>query len=102
MSEKDKKIIDEHDTVELLETKLNEREFEFSARLEVDYLNETYNLNLEENEGYETLAGFIVYFNEDIPKEGEIIEIDNLHFKMLKVDSSKIMEVYLKVLDKAD
>jgi putative hemolysin len=95
-------IIDEHDTVELLETKLNEREFEFSARLEVDYLNETYNLNLEENEGYETLAGFIVYFNEDIPKEGEIIEIDNLHFKMLKVDSSKIMEVYLKVLDKAD
>ncbi len=95
-------IIDEHDTVELLENKINDREFEFSARLEVDYLNETYNLNLIENEGYETLGGFIVYFHEDIPKEGEIIEIDNLHFKMLKVDSSKIMEVYLKLLDKAD
>jgi CBS domain containing-hemolysin-like protein len=95
-------IIDEHDTVELLETSINSREFEFSARLEVDYLNETYNLNLEENEAYETLGGFIVYHNENIPKQDEIIEINNLYFKMLKVDSSKIMEVYVKVLDKAD
>lgn len=95
-------IVDEHDTVDLLENKINDDEFEFSARLEVDYLNETYNLNIEENEAYETLGGFIVYHNEDIPKENEIIEINNLYFKMLKVDSSKIMEVYLKVLDKED
>ena len=74
-------------------------EFEFSARLDVDYLNETYDLNIEENEAYETLGGFIVYHNEDIPKENEIIEINNLYFKMLKVDSSKILEVYLKVLE---
>lgn len=95
-------IVDEHDTVDLLENKINDNEFEFSARLEVDYLNETYNLNIEENEAYETLGGFIVYHNEDIPKENEIIEVDNLYFKMLKVDSSKIMEVYVKVLDKED
>jgi len=95
-------IIDEHDTVDLLENKINDGEFEFSARLEVDYLNETYDLNIDENEAYETLGGFIVYHNEDIPKEDEIIEINNLHFKMLKVDSSKIMEVYLKLLDKVD
>ncbi|WP_456424360.1 hemolysin family protein [Lutibacter sp.] len=95
-------IIDEHDTVDLLEKKINNREFEFSARLEVDYLNETYNLNLEENEAYETLGGFIVYHNEDIPKQDEIIEINNLYFKMLKVDASKIKEVYLKILDKID
>ncbi|WP_111706486.1 hemolysin family protein [Lutibacter citreus] len=95
-------IIDEHDTVQLLENKINEREFEFSARLEVDYLNETYNLNIEENEAYETLGGFIVYHLEDIPKEDEIFEINDLHFKMLRVDSSKINEVYLKILDKAD
>ncbi|RXP45206.1 HlyC/CorC family transporter [Lutibacter sp. HS1-25] len=95
-------IIDEHDTIELLENEINNREFEFSARLEVDYLNETYNLNIEENEAYETLGGFIVYHNEDIPKQDEVIEINNLHFKMLKVDSSKIMEVYLKVLDRAE
>ncbi len=95
-------IVDEHDKFELLENKINEREFEFSARLEVDYLNEQYQLNLEEDEAYETLGGFIVYYNEDIPKQDEIIEINNLHFKMLKVDSSKIMKVYLKVLDKLD
>lgn len=95
-------IIDEHDTIDLLENKINDGEFEFSARLEVDYLNETYDLNIEESEAYETLGGFIVYHNEDIPKEDEIIEINNLHFKMLKVDSSKIMEVYLKLLDKVD
>ncbi|MBG7630878.1 MAG: HlyC/CorC family transporter [Bacteroidetes bacterium] len=95
-------IVDEHDTVALLENTLNGREYEFSARLEVDYLNEAYNLNIIEDEAYETLGGFIVYHNEDIPKQGEIIEINNLHFKMLKVDSSKIMEVYLKVLDQED
>ena len=95
-------IVDEHDTVELLESCINQREFELSARLEVDYLNETYNLNLEENEAYETLGGFIVYHNEDIPIQDEIIEINNLNFKMLKVDSSKILEVYLKVLDQED
>jgi len=95
-------IVDEHDTVELLENKINDREFEFSARLEVDYLNETYDLDIEDNEAYETLGGFIVYYNEDIPKQDEVIEINNLYFKMLKVDSSKIMEVYVKVLDKVD
>ncbi len=95
-------IIDEHDTLKLLENKINNREFEFSARLELDYLNENYDLKLEENEAYETLGGFIVYHNEDIPIQDEIIEINNLYFKMLKVDSSKIKEVYVKVLDKAD
>ena len=95
-------IIDEHDTVQLLENKINDREFEFSARLELDYLNENYDLRLDENEAYETLGGFIVYHNEDIPKQDEVIKIDNLYFKMLKVDSSKIKEVYVKVLDNAD
>lgn len=95
-------IIDEHDTLALLENSINSREFELSARLEVDYLNETYDLDLEENEAYETLGGYIVYHNEDIPTQDEVIEINNVYFKMLKVDSSKIMEVYLKVLDKAD
>ena len=95
-------IIDEHDTVELLEEKINDREFKLSARLEVDYLNELYNLNIEENEAYETLGGFIVYHNEDIPKQDEIIEINNIQFKMLTVDSSKIKEVYVKILDKVE
>jgi CBS domain containing-hemolysin-like protein len=95
-------IIDEHDTLELLEDKINDREFKFSARLEVDFLNETYNLGLQENEAYETLGGFIVYHNEDIPKQDEVIEISDIQFKMLTVDSSKIKEVYVKILDKLE
>lgn len=95
-------IVDEHDTVDLLEKKINKNEFEFSARLEVDYLNENYDLNIVENEAYETLGGYIVYHNEDIPKQDEVIEIHNYHFKMLNVDSSKVKEVYLKILEKDD
>jgi len=93
-------IVDEHDTVQLLEKKINDREFEFSARLELDYLNETYQLNFEENEAYETLGGYIVYHNEDIPVEDEIIVIGQVQFKMLQVHSSKITAVYVKRLDK--
>lgn len=92
-------IVDEHDTIELLENQISENEFTFSARLEVDYLNQTYNLDLEENEAYETLGGYIVYHNENIPKQNEELTINNYYFKMLQVDSSKIMEVYLKVLN---
>lgn len=92
-------IIDEHDSFALLENQINNHEFELSARLEVDYLNENYDLNLPENDAYETLGGLIVYHHEDIPKIDEEILIENFHFKMLKVDSSKIETVYLKVID---
>ncbi len=93
-------IEDEHDKTILLEKKLNNREFEFSARLEVDYLNETYNLELPEDESYETLGGLIVYHTENIPKQNDIIEIGKFQFKILKVSDTKINEVYLKVIFK--
>ncbi|MBS9766088.1 MAG: HlyC/CorC family transporter [Flavobacteriaceae bacterium] len=92
-------IIDEYDTVELLENKISDSEYEFSARLEVDVLNEKYDLKFEENEAYETLSGYIVYHHEDIPKENEVIQIKNYRFTMLKVESSRIMEVRLDILD---
>jgi len=91
-------IEDEHDSLHLLEEKINEREFKFSTRLEVDYINEEYSLNLEEDSTYETLGGLIVNHTENIPSTGEIIEIDNYRFTILKVTASKIEEVYLKVL----
>jgi len=93
-------IEDEHDTLELKEYKINNREFEFSARLEVDYINETYNLTLPEDEPYETLGGLIVYNSENIPSEKEIIKIKNFEFTILTASSTKIEEVYLKVLYK--
>lgn len=93
-------IEDEHDSVDLLEEKINEREFKFSTRLEVDYINELYDLNLAENGNYETLGGLIVNHTENIPSTGEIIQIDNYQFTILKESASKIEEVYLKVLFK--
>ncbi|MBV1887860.1 MAG: hemolysin family protein [Urechidicola sp.] len=91
-------IEDEHDFVLLTENKINDREFEFSSRLEVDYLNETYDLKLPEDEGYETLGGLIVNHSENIPVEGEIIEVEDFKFTILKASTSKIEEVYLKVI----
>lgn len=93
-------IEDEHDSIELLEKKINDREFELSARLEVDYINETYGLSLPEGDAYETLGGLIVDVTENIPQKDEIIEIENFQFTILEVSSSKIEQVYLKVLFK--
>ena len=91
-------IEDEHDSIELLENKISDTEYEFSARLEVDYINETYNLNLPESDAYETLGGLIVDSTENIPQLGEVIEIENYQFTITEVSSSKISNVHLKVL----
>lgn len=93
-------IEDEHDLTTLLEEKINDREYKFSTRLEVDYINETFGLDLKEDSDYETLGGLIVHHTENIPSTGEIIEIDNYQFTILKVSASKIEEVHLKVLFK--
>jgi len=93
-------IEDEHDSTILLDQKINDREYKFSTRLEVDFLNETYNLNLKEDSTYETLGGLIVHHTENIPSTGEIIKIGNYQFTILKESASKIEEVYLKVLFK--
>jgi CBS domain containing-hemolysin-like protein len=92
-------IEDEHDTVVLLEEKLDDDLYKFSARLEVDYLNETYKINLPESENYETLGGFIVDFTEEIPQQNEIVKIDRFQFTILEVSNTKIDLVELKILD---
>jgi len=92
-------IEDEHDSVELIEEKLGENNYRFSARLEVDYLNEEYDLNLDDSENYETLGGLIVNFTEEIPEKGESVRIDNFLFTILEVSSTKIELVELKVLE---
>ena len=95
-------IEDEHDSNELMEYKINDREFEFSARLEVDFINETYHLELPANDAYETLGGLIVNHTENIPEAGEIVEIENYQFTIKEVSSSKIENIYLKVLFKEE
>ncbi len=90
-------IEDEHDQVEHREVKINENEFEFSARLEVDYLNTTYGLSLPENEFYETLGGLVIHFTEEIPKQGDVFTLEEYQFKILEVSSTKIERIHLLV-----
>ena len=91
-------IEDEHDTIELLEEKVSETEFNFSARLDVDYINETYKLDLPENENYETLGGLIVNSTEEIPPQNEKVIIDNYLFTILEVSNTKIEIVSLRII----
>lgn len=95
-------IEDEHDNQELLEEKINEDEFNLSARLEVDYLNEEYGLNISKEEAYETLGGFIINYTETIPKQDEVLEVDKFQIKILKASATKIDSIYLKVLHKEE
>ena len=90
-------IEDEHDHIALYEHQIEENVFEFSARLEVDYINQNYNLDLPENEFYETLGGLIVYTKEEIPSQGSQITIDHYEFEIKEVSSTKIERVILKV-----
>ncbi len=92
-------IEDEHDTDDLIEEKLEDGTYTFSARLEVDYLNETYKLNLPESENYETLGGLIVNDTEEIPNQNDIVRIDTFQFTILEVSNTKIDLVALKVID---
>ena len=90
-------IEDEHDSVALIEEQLDECSFLFSARLEVDYLNETYKLQLPEHENYETLGGLIVHFTQEIPEQNQQIKIENFQFTIQEVSNTKIELIALKI-----
>ena len=90
-------IEDEHDKDNFIEEQLSETEYLFSARLEVEYLNETYHLEIPESEEYETLGGFIVLHNEGIPTQGELIQIPPFSFVIEACYQTKIETVRLVV-----
>lgn len=90
-------IEDEHDVPELEETVIDEKEFVFSGRLEIDYLNEKYKLEIPKTDEYETLAGFILHHYESIPKINHRISIPPFSFKILKVNKNRVDLVNLKI-----
>jgi len=90
-------IDDEFDNNELIEKKVSDNEYEFSARIEVDYLNENYKLDLPVSEEYETLGGLIVNSTEEIPKIKEEIRVGNFLFRILDVSNTRINLVSLKI-----
>lgn len=93
-------IEDEHDLDETLtEEQLDAKNYLFSTRLEVAYLNETYKLSIPESDSYSTLGGFIVDFSKEIPQKGEQITIENYQFTIEAATNKKIELVKLAVLD---
>lgn len=91
-------IEDEHDSSDLVEKQLDESRFLFSGRLEIDYLNEKYLLGIPDSEEYDTLAGYIIYHYESIPKKGISVEMDSFLITVTGVSSNRIEQVELKVL----
>ena len=87
-------IEDEHDIEVLLEEKVDDNCFLFSARLEIDYLNEKYNWRLPLGD-YETLGGLILLITEKIPEEGEIATIGEYQMKIIAIEDNRIKEVEL-------
>jgi CBS domain containing-hemolysin-like protein len=90
-------IEDEHDIIELTEKVISNNEYVFSGRLEIDYINEKYKLNLPEEDDYETLAGMILFYNGSIPMINDVIRIKNIVIKVLRVSSTRLELVSLKV-----
>ena len=89
-------IEDEYDEEDETEKVVKEDTYVFSARLEIDYLNETYKLDLPVSDDYETLAGMVLHFYENIPEVGEELVIGNYKIKVLKATDMKLEELELK------
>lgn len=83
-------IEDEHDTSEMVEKQLSEREYIFSCRLDVEYLNEKYELGIAESDEYDTLAGYIISRYEELPTAGTVMEFDGLRIKIIRTTRSRI------------
>ena len=90
-------IEDEHDTNEMIEKALGNNEYIFSGRLEIDYLNEEYHLDLPEKDDFSTLAGMVLFYHGSIPKNNDIIRVGNKVIKVLKVTATRLDLVKLKI-----
>lgn len=91
-------IDDEHDIDEFIEKNPEAGQYIFSGRLEIDYLNEKYTLHLPESEEYDTLAGYIIFQHQNIPKVNDKIITEKYEFRILKVSRTRIDLVQLKTL----
>ncbi|MCK5839812.1 MAG: HlyC/CorC family transporter [Bacteroidales bacterium] len=90
-------IEDEYDVEELVEKQIEKNNYLFSGRIELDYLNEKYELDIPESEEYETLAGFIIYHHKSIPQTKEEVIIGPYHFSILQAEPTRIKSVKLHI-----
>ena len=95
-------IEDEHDKPDMVEKRISEREFVFSCRLEVEYLNEKYELSIPESDEYDTLAGYIISRYEELPAAGTVMEFDGLRIKILQTTRSRIELARVELTGRTD
>ncbi len=91
-------IVDEHDVEETTDKKLSENKFQLSARLDIEEMNKKYSLTLPESDEYETIAGLILHHLEEIPKQDDVISLEEYRFTIIKVNDTAIQEVQLEVI----
>ncbi|MEZ5072119.1 MAG: hemolysin family protein [Bacteroidales bacterium] len=89
-------IEDEHDSSDLLDKELEDGSFQLSGRLEIDYLQERYALEIPTSDEYDTLAGYILYHYENIPEKDTTVEIDSFRITITEVSSNRIEAVELR------
>ncbi len=92
-------ISDELDKEEITEKMISDTEFIFPARMELKYLNKTYDLDIPESDDYETLGGFITWFHENIPVEGEVLRYRNFEITILKTSTIRLESVRLRIVE---
>lgn len=88
-------IEDEHDSEELIELKINDQKYHFSARHEISYINDKYGFDIEESEEYSTLSGFVVNELEEIPQRGDSFSHKNYEIIIEKVSDTRVEEIIL-------
>ncbi len=93
-------IEDEHDNAKYIAKDLGNGEYLLSARLEIDKVNDLFNINLPESDEYMTLSGLLLHTYQSFPKLNEVIKVDNYEFRIIKKTMTKIELVKLKVLSK--
>lgn len=90
-------IEDEHDSTKYIATQVGDNEYMLSARLEIDKVNELFDLGLPESDDYMTVGGYILHEYQSFPKLNEVITIGRYEFRIIKSTMTKIELVKLKV-----
>jgi len=91
-------IVDEHDVEEITDKQLSKNNYLLFARLDIEMVNKKYKLDLPESDEYETIAGLILHHLEEIPKQDDVIKLEEFQFTIIKVNDTAIQEVQLEVI----
>lgn len=93
-------IQDEHDTTRLVERTIAPDSYEFSGRIEIEYLNDKYHLDIPEDDEYQTLAGYILCKTGQIPAVGAIVELDSFRLEVVEKSANRLELIRLTVIDR--